>query len=340
MSNTRLTIFDIAKIAGVSRSTVSRALNNDSGISDETKEKILNVIKEMNYRPNVNARRTVTRRCECLGLYIGSRVLIRDANSRVLSGIIAKCNEVAYDLVLRSSCSTDRLVEMYNEHKVDGFVILNPYPDIAPMLEFLEANNVPYACTAVCSDENKFLYVDTDNRRAAYDAVSYLIGKGHQHIALLTEEPSIFSVDLRQAGYEACMRAHDLPIPENYIVSLPPRGAGMDLQPMRRAFEGDTPPTAFFATSDEKAMRAIYWLRDNGYRVPEDISVIGFDDLPESTGEYPLTTIHQDFYMRGYVACESVLNRLNDPNRLIERRFLAHSLIERGSVRAIKDQKI
>lgn len=191
MSNTRLTIFDIAKIAGVSRSTVSRALNNDSGISDETKEKILNVIKEMNYRPNVNARRTVTRRCECLGLYIGSRVLIRDANSRVLSGIIAKCNEVAYDLVLRSSCSTDRLVEMYNEHKVDGFVILNPYPDIAPMLEFLEANNVPYACTAVCSDENKFLYVDTDNRRAAYDAVSYLIGKGHQHIALLTEEPSI-----------------------------------------------------------------------------------------------------------------------------------------------------
>ena len=95
MSNTRLTIFDIAKIAGVSRSTVSRALNNDSGISDETKEKILNVIKEMNYRPNVNARRTVTRRCECLGLYIGSRVLIRDANSRVLSGIIAKCNEVA-----------------------------------------------------------------------------------------------------------------------------------------------------------------------------------------------------------------------------------------------------
>lgn len=57
----------------------------------------------------------------------------------------------------RSSCSTDRLAEMYNEHKVDGFVILNPYPDIAPMLEFLEANNVPYACTAVCSDENKFL---------------------------------------------------------------------------------------------------------------------------------------------------------------------------------------
>ena len=114
----------------------------------------------------------------------------------------------------------------------------------------------------------------------------------------------------------------------------------MDLQPMRRAFEGDTPHTAFFATSDEKAMRAIYWLRDNGYRVPEDISVIGFDDLPEATGEYPLTTIHQDFYMRGYVACESVLNRLNDPNRLIERRFLAHSLIERGSVRAIKDQKI
>ena len=68
MSNTRLTIFDIAKIAGVSRSTVSRALNNNSGISDETKEKILNVIKEINYRPTVNARRTVTRRCECLGL--------------------------------------------------------------------------------------------------------------------------------------------------------------------------------------------------------------------------------------------------------------------------------
>ena len=189
-------------------------------------------------------------------------------------------------------------------------------------------------------DEAEFARYTYDRHRGGWRALAYLIDKGHRHIALLTEEPSIFSVDLRRAGYEACMRAHDLPIPENYIVSLPPRGAGMDLQPMRRAFEGDTPPTAFFATSDEKAMRAIYWLRDNGYRVPEDISVIGFDDLPEATGEYPLTTIHQDFYMRGYVACESVLNRLNDPNRLIERRFLAHSLIERGSVRALKDQKI
>ena len=134
MSNTRLTIFDIAKIAGVSRSTVSRALNNDSGISDETKEKILNVIKEMNYRPNVNARRTVTRRCECLGLYIGSRVLIRDANSRVLSGIIAKCNEVAYDLVLRSSCSTDR----HQGH--DGVQRLEPGGNIRLLIRKDEAD--------------------------------------------------------------------------------------------------------------------------------------------------------------------------------------------------------
>lgn len=338
MAAGRLTILDIARMAGVSRSTVSRALNNTGEISEETKAKILEVIKASNYRPNIYAKRTVSQSCECLGLYIGSRVHIRDANSRVLSGVIEKCNAVSYDLLLRSSCAAEKLLEMYGERKVDGFVILNPYPDIAPMLDVLEGEGIPYACTAICADVGRHVYVDTDNRRAAYDAVEYLISKGHRRIALLTEESSIYSVDLRRTGYEECMAAHGLPVPENYVISLAPHSVGMDINLIRRAFEGDEAPTAIFAASDEKAMRAIVWLEENGYSVPEDISVIGFDDLPEAVRNYPLTTIRQDFYGRGYLACESVLSQLASPEAQIAPRqhFLPYSLIERASVRAIE----
>lgn len=337
MMSSRLTIVDIAKMAGVSRSTVSRAINDDREISPETKAKILEVIASVNFRPNVNARRTVTRTCNCLGLYIGSRVWIRDANSRVLSGVIQKCNEASYDLVLRSSCSPERLLEMYNERKVDGFVILNPYPHNAPMLELLEKNAVPYACTAVCSGEDVFAYVDTDNRRAAYEAVQYLIGLGHRNIAFLTEKDSILSVELRRAGYEQCLKDHGISLSSRYLICLKPSRDRLDFTRVQEVLRGPDSATAFFAATDDMAMRTIDWLYNNGFRVPEDVSVIGFDDLPEAILGRPLTTVRQDFYGRGYVACENVLEQLRDgvsPPRKM-RRFLPCTLIERGTVRPL-----
>lgn len=338
MASGRLTIVDIAKMAGVSRSTVSRAINNDSGISEETKEKIMEVIRSVNFRPNVNARRTVKRSCDCLGLYIGSRVLIRDANARVLSGVIEKCNEVSYDLVLRSSCSIDRLLDMYSEQKVDGFIILNPYPHDEEMLRRLEESGIPYACTAVCDGEEKYEYVDTDNRKAAYEAVAYLIAQGHRRIACLTETDCISSVALREAGYRECMRDHGLAIPDNYLVYLNSHGQAMDMECLHQALDCGQPPTAFFALSDEKAMRALLWLRDHHYRVPEDISIIGFDDLPEAISNYPLTTVKQDFYGRGYIACQNVLSRISgEKTGKSTQILLPYQLVERATVAPPKE---
>ena len=335
MDTQRLTIDDIARMAGVSRSTVSRALNNEEDISEKTREKVLKVIKEVNYRPNVHARRTVMNTCNCLGLYIGARVWIRYANAQVLSGIITKCNEAAYDLLLCGLRSAAKIVEMYSERRVDGFVVLNPYPHDAEMLTCLEERHVPYVCTAVCDRPGRFEYVDTDNENAAFAAVSYLIECGHRRIALLRGDDLSSSIQLRVVGYERGLREHGLEVRAEEELKVRTTNVTYDFTGLKAALEGPDPVTACFATTDEIAIQTVYWLKGQGYRVPEDVSVIGFDDLQDVLSGYPMTTIRQDFFGRGYYACEQLIEKIQGDQPLEERiqRLLPYELILRQTVK-------
>lgn len=336
MKNSRLTIIDIARESGVSKSTVSRVLNGSEKVSPEAREAVLSVIRSTNYRPNVHARRTVTKTCNCIGLYIGSRVLIRHANSHVLSGVITKCNEAGFDLVICNEKRSHGMTEMYHERRVDGFLILNPYPQDAPMLQSLEDNGIPYFCTAVCADPERFRYVDTNNEQAAYDAVRYLIQCGHRSIALLCGSDAISSVDLRRIGYLRALREHGIEPNEELQIPIMRDSYSYDFTGLAQALHGENPPTACFATTDFHALQAINWLKEQGFRVPEDISMVGFDDLPDVLSDYPLTTVHQDFFARGYEACQRLLSLVQGGQSSSEHSFVAHRIVTRDTVRRIK----
>ena len=159
---------------------------------------------------------------------------------------------------------------------------------------------------------------------------------GHRKIAVLSDENSISSIELREAGYRACMADYDIPVPEEYVVNLKTPGNASDIDKLKRLMDSDIRPTAFFACSDERAMIAVNWLKSNSYRVPDDVSVIGFDDLQEVISGYPLTTVRQNFYGRGYYACENVLRQIENGSDNLERQmFLSHQLIIRDTVKNI-----
>lgn len=332
----RLTILDIAEMAGTSKSTVSRVLNGEGGVSPATKQRILDIIRQENFHPNIHARRTVTDSCNCLGLYMGARVHIRNANAHVLSGAIARCNERSFDLVLCASRPWRELVRMYSERRVDGFIILNPYPSDAGMLRALEENGVPYVCTAVCTDANSFEYVDTDNEQAAFDMTEYLIRRGHRRIAMLQGADQIMSVSLRVTGYERALRHYGIPVDPAYEITV--RGADytLDFSPLQGLLAGEVPVTACFATSDMLAMQTAQWLTGSGYKIPEDVSLVGFDDLQDALQGYPLTTVRQDFFTRGYDSGQYLIEKIaaggaEGPCR----RFVPYTLVERQTVRTL-----
>ena len=332
----RLTILDIAKMAGTSKSTVSRVLNGEEGVSAATKQRILDIIRQENFHPNIHARRTVTDSCNCLGLYMGDRVHIRNANAHVLSGAIAKCNEQSYDLVLCASRPDRELVRMYSERRVDGFIILNPYPTDAGMLRALEDSGVPYVCTAVCTDADSFEYVDTDNEQAAFEAVEYLIRCGHRRIAMLQGDDPIRSVALRATGYERALHRYGIPLASCREILVRNADYAVDFTGLRRLLEADEPVTACFAASDMLALQTAQWLTGNGYRIPEDVSLVGFDDLQDVLQGYPLTTVRQDFFTRGYDAARYLIGKIRaDRAEAPCRYFVPYELVQRRTVRTL-----
>lgn len=336
-----MTIKDIARISGVSITTVSRVLNNRPDVSDESRRKVLEVIENNNYIPNNSARDLVKTKSDAIGLVVRgvSNPFYTDIIRAVESGITAG----GYTMVMQQIGSNEdelkRAAMMEREKRLRGLILLGGRFDYTPT--DLALLNVPFVCCSFSNHygtltEKEYSSVSIADKETAYQAVRHLIANGHRRIAALitcTDDRSISQ--LRYEGYVQAMEEAGFPLEDPLVICTDTYNIQGAYQAMTRALDDGGNFTAVFAISDNMAIGAMRALRENGRAVPEDCSVIAVDGIEVSDYiDPPLTTFCQPMEEMGRHSVEILLDMIgkHSDNR---HETLPTVLRQGGSVRPL-----
>lgn len=331
---TKLTLEDIAERAGVSRSTASRALRNQGSVSQRARDRVLRVVEETGFRPNPAARSLTGHRTNIIGFFITevSHYVLQDPYfGRLIEGVTQSANERDQTLILflqHDVNDIDRMTARILQNPlVDGLVISSTLID-NPIVPQLLDNNVPFVIVGRHEDP-RVSYVDVDNHASAFTAVSYLFRQGCRRIGTVTGSMSNYSAIDRLQGYRDAHRAYGATVDDSLVYLgdyLESSGYIGTRQLLRRNVD------AIFAASDAIALGALDAIHEAGLRVPDDIALIGFDDLPfAASAEPPLSTVRQPIQQTGKVAVEILLDLVGNPTSSPQRVSLPTELIVRAS---------
>jgi len=310
----RPTSRDVARLAGVSRTTVSLVLNNVPGvkISPETRQRVLDAARQLNYYPDVSARRLVSGRTRTIALvwHPGPDATYRDAFlPGLLQGITRAARHYGYHVLFRPiepDEPDDAYVELARGRHIDGLILSGPRSDDAHLLE-LYHDGFPLVLHGRLPGSD-IPSVDVDNVRGAMTAVGHLLALGHRRIGMITNAPPAYtSSRQRLEGYRHALERVGLAYDEGLV-----RYGNFDEESGQGAMESllnlPRPPTAVFAASDMVAIGAMKAIRDRGLRVPGDIAVVGFDDITAARFiTPPLTTIRVPAFGLGWTAGELLI---------------------------------
>ena len=322
----KLTLEEIGKLAGVSRSTVSRVINDQPDVKEDVRARVLHVIEETGYIPNRAARTLAAKRSGILGLVIPRSVATFFGDpyfSRLTHGITQACyaNDYMLSLFLFYSKEEERkLLRHIKERSFLDGVIVQATTDSDPVIPALMKSNMPFLVLGSLSKMDPSLnYIDVDNANGAYAAVSHLIRLGYRRIAHVAGKLDNRPALDRRVGYERALRENDLPVEDDLVVV-----GDFTVEGGYAAAEQLLPhnPDAIFAASDLMATGTIQAIKDAGLDVPGDISVIGFDDLPPAlNASPPLSTVRQPIFRFGVHAVELILDIIkrgsHPPRRVI-----------------------
>lgn len=302
-------IKDVARKAGFSITTVSRAFNGYSDISEETRRKIIDVANELSYRPNAVARSLVKKESRTFGYIVSGldkkvkHTIIQDT----LSGIYDFAGKSDYEILMFTVDSKKQLKKSYiqfaREHSLSGIIIQGLRTDDEYYQEVMRSK-LPCVLIDIKSDNNRAGSVSIDNVSAAYDAVDLLIKKGHKNIAFVNGKMATSVSKLRAEGYKKRIKEENIEINDKYLITA--NFSETEAYERMLEFIPENPEvTAVFCASDLMAIGAMRAIEELGKRIPEDIAVVGFDDILISGYIKPsLTTVHQDFYIMGYESAE------------------------------------
>jgi LacI family transcriptional regulator len=314
--NSSLTLEEIAKRAGVSRSTVSRVVNNHPNVRAPVRERVWHIIRETGYQPHAAARSLVTRRTRIVGVIIPEVVTTLFTDPffpRLLSGITHTCNSQGYHLMVSLFNGPAGPEEMYRRvvggGHLDGVVVASTRFD-DPVIGHLREDDVPFIMVGRYPDE-RVRYVDIDNIGAGRIAVDHLARLGHRRIGIITGPLNMCSGADRLEGYRQALEAHRLPVDDSLIVEGDfSEESGMAAA--RRLISAGV--TAVFAASDIMAVGALKLFRDADLQVPKDVALVGFDDVPIAAALQPaLTTVRQPVEQLGAMAADLLLGLLDCP---------------------------
>jgi DNA-binding LacI/PurR family transcriptional regulator len=327
----RVSIKDIARKAGVSHSTVSRALRGSPLVNPRTAERIRRLAARMGYVPNAAARSLATARTGIVGLVITT--LADPFLAEIVRGVEEVALEAGYRLFLATSNADPErelaAVRALAESRVEGVIVASSRVGEL-YLPHLEALGVPIVLINNQREEPFIYSVASDSYQGAVQAISYLVELGHTRIAYIAGPPTARSNRERLAGYREAMARAGLPLDPAWIAEGNGRPEGGEWG-MRRLLEAPRRPTAVFCYNDMTAIGALRAARAAGLRVPDDLSIIGFDDiLFAAYTEPPLTTVAQPKYEMGRTAM-SMLLRLLQGERTPTHLRLPCRLVERAS---------
>jgi len=341
-SNRPVSLEDIAAKAGVSRSTVSRVINDEPYVSEKTRQRVKAVIEQEGFAPNPAARALVTQRSQAIGVVIPLVPVAVFENAyyfpTLLQGVSRVTYEQDYALLLWLAQAAQGEESFYRQvarnRLMDG-VILASAPDDNPVIERLLEKRIPFVLVERPSHYyDRVNYVTVDNVEAAFEAVSHLINLGRQHIGTITGNLAIPDAKERLQGYRKALIAAGRDVDETLIVvgGFDHEGGyrGMQQLLMQKV-------DAVFAASDLTARGALQALHEAQIAVPDDIAVVGFDDLPTAVQvSPPLTTVRQPIEQKGAIAASILIDFIEGKVSELQQIVLPTQLVIRESCGALQ----
>lgn len=306
-----VTISDVAKLANVSTATVSRVLSNSGNVKKETTEKVLEAIQKLNYQPNVLARQL--RKLETKTILVVVPDITNTFFSKILRGIERVAIENDYEVLLGDTgndVERERgYLDILRQKKADGMILLTARLESHLLEEMAGEFPVVLACEYL--EGSTIPTVSIDNISSARKATEYLINLGHRRIGFISGPLNVILGRDRLKGFRQAMEQHNIPI-ESFLVQEGDFSFESGYNMMMKFLALDQPPTAVFAANDEMAIGAIKAIKSKGLHVPDDISVVGFDDIKfASIYEPALTTISQPMFEIGKKAMELLIKLIN-----------------------------
>jgi LacI family transcriptional regulator len=311
----RLTLEEIAELAGVSRATVSRVVNDHPNVREEVRQRVQAVIEQTGYQPNQAARSLASKRSNIIGLFtplVGASDLFIDPYyPKLMSGISRECNHMGYVLTL---FMLENRPEEYTKFKqaistglIDGLILTASIKN-DPYVPVLQKYGVPYVMVGHAPEESNASFVDVDNVAGAYMATSHLIRTGYKRIGLIAPELNTAVGQDRQNGYLKALTERHITIDPNLTAEADFTFLG-GANAMKRLLPYK--PDAVFAGSDSMALGALQAIQEAGLNVPDDIALVGFDDFPSATTSIPpLTTIRQPVEQVGSIAVRKLVDMI------------------------------
>ena len=331
-ASSRVTIRDVAARAGVSVATVSKVINNRYGVASGTSARVQAVIDELGYEASLVAQSLRNHRTNVIGILVAD---LEPFSTELLKGAADAIRGSGFELVIYSAGghSGDRVgwerryLSRLSGTLIDGAVLVTP-----------TVVDVNYGAPIVAIDphtgQSGLPTVDSDNFRGAQLATGHLLSLGHRRIGMLTGRPDLESAQLRERGYREALQAAGASVDES-LVRCGDYDPGVSLEQARLLLTAPNPPTAVFAANDMSAIATIEVATELGRRVPADLSVVGFDNIPESAlCVPPLTTVEQPIRKMGERSIELLLSLIRGERPQATHITLATNLVVRQSTRA------
>lgn len=329
----RTTIRDVARKANVSVATVSRVLNSPSLVRQTTRKRILKAMKECRYVYNALAGGLSARKSTTLGVIIPT--ITNPVFATVTKGIQDYAREKGYSIILGNTDYDEknelRLVRLFQEKRADGVILNGPWRDAA-IVPLMKRTRLPFVITWQTHQDKDVNFVAFDNFQGAYRIVEYLIGLGHRRIGMIAGRFAVSErAVMRWKGYRKCLANHEIPFDPRLVVE---KGytfsAGKEA--MAHLLLLPAPPTAVFCGNDILAIGAIVGAKEKGFRVPGDVSVVGFDDMEISSYyDPPLTTMAVPAYEMGQMAAKILIENVRGEIKTPQQCLLETRLIVRKS---------
>lgn len=342
----RVTSLDVARRAGVSRTTVSFVLNNVAGmqIREETKQRVLDAARDLGYVPDAAAQALASGRSKTIGLLLARRPHIIASDMFLTQILDVLAHEISREgmrlllQVVEDFQDREAYLKLVRSNSLDGVIYSGPRIEDEALFSLIE-HKIPTVLMGTLTGSH-YYFVDIDNRAAAYRAVAHLISLGHTRIGMITNAlPTYVAAVDRMNGYQDALKDAHLPVDETLIRygEFDPESGYFQMQFL---LDANPRPSAVFVASDVVAFGAMAAIRERGLAIPQDIALVGFDDVPVSRYIEPsLTTMQLPVGELARRACEIVVCLVHGDQPPESQVLLEANLVVRKSCGAVKDQR-
>lgn len=330
-----ITIKDIARIAGVSHTTVSRALNNNPLIKPDTRERILRIASEMNYVPNYSAKNLVTRKSNTIGLFFSS--IDQGTTSSFLVDAIKGIHQVLDENYLLTVNAIDSISNLETIHpgRFDGILIMSQSDSDNGFIYHVARSGIPLVVLNRHLDDPSVTNVAAEDRKGVQEAVDYICGNGHRRIAIIEGRPGFKATSERKQGYLDSLISHGIPLNAAYFAQGD-FSTESGYQAMVQLLSLADRPTAVLCCNDDMAIGAMNACYDHGITIPDELSMVGFDDIMFARYTNPsLTTIRKPVLEISQEGTRLLLERMEKPDTLPVLKFTRTELVKRRSLAAL-----